>query len=103
MPTSCAKRRVVAVILLPDGGVSVGENLRESARPCPRVSMPSGTGYEECSACGQKCHAEVAAIQNAPGGLTHGGVLYLIGHHYCCDSCLGAMAASGITLGGCIP
>ena len=58
--------------------------------------MKTGEGYELCrSVCGQKHHAEVDACLKA-GERARGGVLYLIGHSYCCDNCLSVMKEHGI-------
>jgi deoxycytidylate deaminase len=65
---------------------------------CPREAqnMKTGEGYELCkSECGQLHHAEIDACLKA-GDRARGGVLYLIGHEYCCNECQQVMMEHGI-------
>lgn len=93
----CAKQRVTATIVTPDGRIFVGEN--DCANPqetCPRGDMPTGVGYELCkSICHQGTHAEIAALA-AAGTAARGGELYLDGHTYACKPCIAACVAAGI-------
>lgn len=97
---TCAKQRVVATIVTPDGFTYVGENLCENPQTvCPRdaAGYKTGEGYELCkSICNQGSHAEVAAI-NLAGDACSGSTLYLTGHTYACDSCKSAAFGAGIS------
>ena len=92
----CAKQTVIAIIEN-HGRYWVGTNWCENAQlVCPRGNMKTGEGYELCrSICGQVRHAEVDACYKA-GEWADGGILYLIGHDYCCDECKTVMEAFGI-------
>jgi deoxycytidylate deaminase len=93
----CAKQRVIATIVAPDGRRFVGEN--DCANPqeiCPRGNMPTGVGYHLCKEiCQQGSHAEIAALA-AAGEAARGGQLYLQGHTYACKPCIDACLRAGI-------
>jgi deoxycytidylate deaminase len=89
---TCAKRKVTAVLVVDDRHF-VGENSCESPqRVCPRGP---GEGYAACKAiCGQRSHAEVAAIKAALAAkvdLKRARAcpprMFLFGHTYACDDC----------------
>lgn len=88
IPMLCAKQIVIAIIVK---GNQFWFGYNECNNPqlkCPRKGLPTGQGYELCkSVCGQESHAEIQAIKHA-GKNASGGVMYLIGHTYCCDDCL---------------
>lgn len=76
-----------------------GSNYHET-HGCERVRLgiPTGQGYELCEGCSPKNHGEPRAIADAAahGRDTHGSVLYLWGHWWCCEPCWNAMLAAGI-------
>jgi len=89
----CANRDVVAIIEK-NGKFYVGRNLCDNPQSeCPRRK---GEDYEKCkTVCNQDGHAEIEAVK-AARGRARGGIMYLIGHDHCCDSCLGVMREAGI-------
>ena len=99
----CIKQSVYAMLVTVDGKEFFGANWMSNGEVtvCPRVELncPSGTGYELCSdVCNQEFHAERAAIDaciNA-GAETAGSTVYVVGHTYCCDGCIGAMTSNGV-------
>ena len=93
----CAKQRVIAVIITPDGERFSGENFCENPQIiCPRGDMPSGIGYHLCKeVCNQKSHAEISAI-SAAGEKAKDSTLFLYGHTYACESCKKAADVAGI-------
>lgn len=97
---ACAKQRVVAVIVHPDGQITTGENRCLTAQPvCPRVlkKCKTGEGYELChKVCQQIGHAEEVAIMKAGKKELKGAILFMFGHTYCCDNCVAAMKAAGL-------
>lgn len=93
---TCAKQTTIAIIK--NGNrFWVGSNRCEKPQKrCPRAGMKTGEGYALCrEVCGQASHAEVDACKKAGPG-ANGGTLYLIWHHYCCESCKATMKAYGI-------
>jgi deoxycytidylate deaminase len=95
----CAKRRTIALLVLPNGRSYVGENTCRNAQPvCPRAP---GEGYEKCqTVCKQERHAEVDAIFQArrdSGDEALEGGRMAVSHHYGCLSCTGALDYHGIT------
>ena len=101
--TACLKQEVYAMIKTPLGEKIYGGNfIQNNVGVCPRdqLGFKSGEGYHLCSdVCNQVSHAEVDAIKNAMKeniDIT-GSTLFLVGHTYCCDECLGKMANAGIS------
>lgn len=97
---TCAKKRVLALLVGASGKQYVGENLcLTPVDVCPREP---GEGYEKCSSvCHQLHHAEVQAVANA-GADARGGSI-TINYNRACDACLSVLAAAGvasITLNG---
>ena len=92
----CAKMVIVAIIGN-EGKFWIGTNWCENSQKiCPRGDMPSGEGYNLCKeVCKQTGHAEENALLAAGEG-ARGGILYLIGHTYCCQNCKKLMAEAGI-------
>ena len=97
MSGPCAKQRVIAEIMTPDGARFYGENLCENPQEiCPRGDMKTGEGYHLCrEVCRQGAHAEVNAIAEA-GSRSKGGRLTIHGHSYACASCRKAAWDAGI-------
>ena len=98
----CAKQTVTAVIVTASGDRFTATNHCDRPQAtCPRAGMPTGVGYELChDVCGQRAHAEVAAITLALG---HGADLVgarmaMSGHTYACGSCLEAAAGAGVSI-----
>ena len=93
----CAKQMVTATLVDASGGHHVSTNFCNAPKPtCARAGMASGEGYDLCkSVCHQSAHAEVNAIRLA-GRKAAGGVLYVEGHVYVCDSCTMAAAGAGV-------
>jgi deoxycytidylate deaminase len=92
----CAKQEVTAIISKGDK-VYIGSNWCKSPqKECPRKNLPTGKGYELCkSVCGQENHAEINACLMA-GSKAKGGIMFLIGHYYCCTECLEVIKQHGI-------
>ena len=92
----CSKQTTIAIITK-GNKFWVGHNsCDEPQNECPRGDMPTGEGYELCKdICKQTTHAEVNACL-AAGEEANGGILYLIGHTYCCANCKKVMAEHGI-------
>lgn len=93
----CAKRRVVATLVLPDGRTFTAENLCANAQAtCPRLP---GEGYEKCdSVCQLMGHAEMRALDTADDFEdvdTQGARMY-VGHHYACSTCETILRNAGI-------
>ena len=91
---TCAKKRVVAVLVGRSGRVYIGDNRVEQPQDaCPREA---GDGYEKClSVCAQPGHAEIVALQKA-GDDARGGEIVVIGHDYICEGCTHALHAAGV-------
>jgi deoxycytidylate deaminase len=92
----CVKQTTIAIIVN-NGKAWIGSNwCRSPQLECPRKGLPTGVGYELCKLkCRQDDHAEVNACMLA-GKKAAGGVLYLIGHTYCCDNCMKVIHEHGI-------
>jgi len=97
----CAKTTVTCTIVVENGvggarTYYVGQNVCRSPQVrCPREP---GEGYEKCaSICDQVGHAEAVAASLVTGQEAAGGVAYVTGHTYACDSCKAALAAVGVT------
>lgn len=99
-PGPCARKVVTATIITPSGRRFVGTNHCNNAQAvCPRGDMPTGVGYEMCrDICQQPGHAEMQALVNAAleGEAVAGGVIYIEGHTYACNSCLKTLAEAWI-------
>lgn len=104
---ACVKQEVYAMIIgagIDETDKSVfGGNFMQNREitECPRVvaKYETGEGYHLCKEkCGQLHHAESDVISRAlrEGVDMVGSTLYLIGHTYCCDSCLSKMREAGI-------
>jgi deoxycytidylate deaminase len=93
----CAKQRVIAEIVTPDGARFYGENLCDRPQEvCPRAGMATGVGYHLCSeVCGLTGHAEINALAEA-GARAKGATLVLHGHSYACDHCKAVAEQVGI-------
>ena len=91
---TCAKTTVACKIVASDGTVFVGTNSCVNPQPvCPREP---GEGYTKCrTICQQQGHAEIQALRLA-GEKAKGGVAYLRGHTYACQSCQEALFGAGI-------
>ena len=96
MQGKCAKQETIAIIEN-HGRYWIGSNWCNNSQDiCPRSNMKTGEGYELCrSICNQDYHAEVDACIKA-GTNAKGGILYLLGHTYCCDNCKEIMNNFGI-------
>ena len=100
----CIKQRVYAMLVTVDGEEFFGANWMSAmdVEICPRVeaNSVSGQDYHFCTdICNQEFHAEASAIiacykaESSPVG----AVVYVVGHTYCCDGCIAAMQAAGVT------
>lgn len=95
----CPKRSVYALVVTADGQHYCGANwiTNECVTVCPRVE---GDLYEKCkSVCLQPFHAETSAMDHCidAGNTTIGATVYVVGHDYCCDGCIAAMTANGVS------
>jgi pyrimidine deaminase RibD-like protein len=90
---TCAKKKVICVILTPRGEIFIGENSCLKAQlNCPRLL---GEGYEKCRRiCAQSGHAEIVAIANA--GTKARGATAIITHKRICQECSTALDKAGI-------
>lgn len=60
---------------------------------CPRLSMPTGQGYELC----QATHAEARlAARMKREGIVSDGVAWVFGHYYACEPCASALKSVGV-------
>lgn len=90
----CLKMNVRAALLTPSGKVILGSNeINSNVFTCPRAEAgcSTGEGYELCKTiCKQISHAEVSAINKTKtqGHKIEGSKMYLLGHSFCCNSCL---------------
>lgn len=97
VPNPCLKQSVKALIVTPNGEQIFGSNhINNIVTSCPRVEQgcKTGEGYHLCKeVCNQGAHAEVdAIIQAQKQNLSiSGGILYLVNHYYCCESCINSM------------
>lgn len=55
----------------------------KKVKECPRMKLPSGTGYNLC----KSLHAEEMAILNTGPKRCKGATMYLSGHFYACWHC----------------
>ena len=96
-PGRCAKQTCTAIVICPNGEWYVGYNWCASPQQeCPRKDLPTRVGYEMCKdICLQHSHAEVDACERA-GDSAKGATMLVLGHYYCCESCLKAMEKAGI-------
>ena len=98
---SCSKQTVIAII---KNGRNFWVGSNDCKNPqdvCPRdkEKFVSGEGYELCKdVCGQEHHAEIDACLKAGKENCKGNVIYLIGHHYCCQNCKDFMKDYGIEM-----
>lgn len=97
----CAKRQVIATLVLPCGLDFVGENVCRNPQPvCPREPEE---GYEKCvSVCAQVGHAEVVALTQALHRVhlssLRGGKLYVEGHDHACPNCRSLAGLLGVDI-----
>lgn len=95
---TCAKQRVICRIETTTGQIVTGENTCTFPQvTCPRDVQGYGTGegYHLCQqVCGQQGHAEQVAVRNMKG--RRGGMAYLEGHTYACESCKEALRSVGV-------
>jgi len=96
---TCAKRRVVCIIVADDGRViGKGENFCHN----PQSACPRGPGedYTKCTEiCKQDGHAEQVALRNALVDNFHdlkGSLAYIFGHTHVCDACADLLIMAGI-------
>lgn len=92
----CIKQETIAIIEN-NGQYFISSNYCMNAQKvCPRINSKTGENYELCkNVCKQSGHAEVNACLLAKDK-ANGGILYLIGHTYCCESCKKIMNEYGI-------
>ena len=100
---ACIKQPVHAMLVTKDGQEFFGSNemKKNPGTICPReeLGMVSGEGYHLCKEkCHQEYHAEYAAVEIAKKNNidTIDSIMYLTGHHYCCDNCLTKMRNAGV-------
>ncbi|HCI46156.1 MAG TPA: hypothetical protein DFI00_02565 [Rhodospirillaceae bacterium] len=93
----CLKQHVKATVVSANGDHYIAYNaIRHVPRECPRKDMKTGEGYHLCrQVCRQYGHAEANACVFA-GRAAAGGILYLEGHDYACESCIKICDAHGI-------
>lgn len=90
--SGCAKKQTAA-------GTYVGGEWRYAVNrceyvgeACPRLNLPSGTGYELCKAR----HAEATLAENLKAnGESSDGVVWLVGHYWACEPCASAIKSVG--------
>jgi hypothetical protein len=90
---SCAKKKVLCLILTPAGEIFIGENsCLEAQLDCPRLP---GEGYEKCKRiCKQVGHAEIMALAKA--GIKACGATAIITHERICKECADALDQAGV-------
>jgi hypothetical protein len=103
---TCIKQTVTATLVTPAGEKFVGTNAcSQPQETCPRdlEGYKSGKGYHLCKeVCGQRDHAEVAAIRlatnNVPIDRLIHSTIYLEGHIYACEPCKMTAKAYGVNI-----
>jgi len=99
---ACLKQPVYAMLVTIDGKEYFGSNeMKACVTICPReeLNLPSGEGYHHCKeTCKQDYHGEHEAVKRATtdNAKTKDSVMYLVGHHYCCDNCMSVMKKAGV-------
>ena len=103
---SCIKQRVYAVLVTAEGECHYGANWMtvSDIDVCPRVTQ-GRKDYELCATiCGQgtEFHAERQAIWSTlySGASTVGASIYIVGHTYCCETCIAGMVDAGVSFAG---
>ena len=98
---TCAKARVTARIVQPDGTTYAGENACDNPQAtCPRIAAKHGRGvYHLCkSICWQWGHAEMVALRKAiAAGADLSRAWVYVTHWRICDACRTALNACGIS------
>lgn len=91
---SCAKKKVLCILLTDDGESFVGENwCHKPQETCPRGKEED---YLKCTTvCFQHAHAEIDALEKA-GEKAKGAEAYLIGHDHFCRFCKEALERAGV-------
>jgi len=99
----CIKQPVYAMLRTKSGLDFFGSNEMNTSpgSTCPRddLGYKTGEGYALCkSACSQDSHAEIECIKRAikQNICTIDSTLFLIGHYYCCENCMGFMLKNGV-------
>lgn len=95
---TCIKQSVFCFLLdKANNIISLGSNWCKNPQDkCPRKDFKTGIGYELCSnICKQNAHAEIDAINNLNQN-NFPITCILIGHYYCCQSCLEELKKIGI-------
>jgi len=60
---------------------------------CPRLELPSGTGYELC----KSHHSEVRLAERIEEeGTGSDGVAWLVGHYWSCEPCASSLKRVGV-------
>lgn len=93
---TCAKARVVATLVTPDGRTFIGTNdVRNPQRVCPRGADSGRDSYELCNIiCRQRGHAETEALRLA-GPWAVGATCYVEWHRVCA-ACSKALERAGV-------
>jgi tRNA(Arg) A34 adenosine deaminase TadA len=90
---SCAKKRVLCILITEGNELFIGENWCNNPQPiCPRAA---GEDYSKCQTiCRQPEHAEIAALRKA--GNKAKGSTVLITHNRICKDCAEALNQAGV-------
>jgi deoxycytidylate deaminase len=91
--SGCAKKHTAAGTYVDGVFLSAVNFCEYKGDSCPRLNMPSGTGYELC----QAHHAEANLAEKVRAtGKQSDGVLWLVGHYWACEPCASAVKAVGV-------
>jgi deoxycytidylate deaminase len=92
--SGCAKKQIAAGTYVNGRFVWAVNHCVFAGEQCPRLNVPSGQGYELCTAH----HAEqnLAELLKAKGQRSD-GVLWVAGHYWACEPCARAMKEMGVT------
>lgn len=99
----CLKQEVFTVLVTKDGQEFFGSNeMKACISICPReeLNIPSGQGYHHCKeTCHQDFHGEHQSCDRAEKAEadTNDSIMYIVGHHYCCDNCLNVMRNANVS------
>lgn len=64
-----------------------------SGNSCPRITLPSGVGYDLCEAL----HAEARlAAEMKKEGVVSDGIAWVFSHYWACEPCAAALKSVGV-------
>lgn len=92
--SGCAKKQIAAGTYVNGAFWSAVNTCEFEGSVCPRLDMPTGQGYELCTAR----HAEARlAARMQQEGVKSDGIAWVFGHYYACEPCASALKSVGVT------